>query len=635
MLEDSETDPTHTEPDGPDQEPLETETARVWATLKKDLPARIFFGYFAFVLLPYLVPVLSPGQLDRFGEVFGDLLFWPIVLVSFQAGLGKLDDAVERRFWHYISLSFAGWMLLRWLREFFPGESWSLPMDSLYIVLYLFFFLASALKPHVTSYPRTDFLTALQTFGGLALVFLLFGYFVVIPATLNLVSYETWRPSFALYSVLDALLALRFFALRRAAPTARWRNVYGLLAISWSMWLCLDFWVGLSYLEILTWPRASGSGFDVFWYLSLLTVGLAARIRHVADTGSAEVAKSRQPSSLAVSQLTSPLVLSAFLFPVIHLTLHSFDLLDTNARQSREVLVLASLLLLGGLAILEHVLVRRYQHQAEEALERQRRELLRADKMIALGTLASGVAHEVNNPTHFIMLNLPILRDAWRDVGHILERHFAEDPDFRLANIPYAEMRHEIPQLIDEIYQGADRIRLIVSELQDYSADHDSQAVGPVTVNRAVRSALTLLANPIKRATRRFSVENEKDLPPIRGNVRRLEQVIINLILNACQALTDPEQAVRVTTSFDPRSRQVAVRVEDEGRGIPEERIERMIDPFYTTRRDQGGTGLGLAVAARIVDEHQGSLTFDSEVGQGTVVRLLLPVYVDTEEGEE
>jgi PAS domain S-box-containing protein len=264
--------------------------------------------------------------------------------------------------------------------------------------------------------------------------------------------------------------------------------------------------------------------------------------------------------------------------------------------------------------------------RAEEEASLQRRQLMEADKMVALGTLVSGVAHEVNNPNHFIMLNIPVLQRAWEDARPVLERHAELDADFRLANIPFAEMRQEIPDLLGEILAGTDRIKAIISELRDYSRPEVTTSMDPVDVNAVVRGALKLLANPIAKSTRHFEVEYGEDLPLALGSVRRLEQVVINLVLNALQALPDPDRRVSIRTRFEPTGPWLVIEVADAGRGIPPDALDHIRDPFYTTRRDSGGTGLGLAVSSRIVEEHRGRLDFESEVGVGTTARLSVPV---------
>jgi polar amino acid transport system substrate-binding protein len=110
---------------------------------------------------------------------------------------------------------------------------------------------------------------------------------------------------------------------------------------------------------------------------------------------------------------------------------------------------------------------------------------------------------------------------------------------------------------------------------------------------------------------------------------QRIEQVVVNLILNACQALPDKERAIQLSTSWDPERRQARVEVKDEGVGIPLENLPRVTEPFFTTKRNAGGTGLGLSVSAGIAREHGGSLEFESTPGQGTTARLVLPVAME------
>ncbi len=288
--------------------------------------------------------------------------------------------------------------------------------------------------------------------------------------------------------------------------------------------------------------------------------------------------------------------------------------------------------LTGGFGTLQDITEMK---RAERDASRHRDELVRADKMISLGILVSGVAHEINNPNHFIMLNTPLLRDAWNDALPALEHWDKNNSSFRLAGLEWKEMRQEVPQVIDEILQGAERIKTIVADLKNFARDPEHGMKSEVSLNEVVRSALRLIANRLKNSTRHLTVVYGDDLPPARGNRQKLEQVIINLVLNACDALEDPDRAIRITTgNADDSQQTVFVRVQDEGRGISPADLDRITDPFFTTRRTSGGTGLGLAVSSRIVEEHHGELRFESEQGKGTTATMVLPVEPSGEESE-
>lgn len=180
--------------------------------------------------------------------------------------------------------------------------------------------------------------------------------------------------------------------------------------------------------------------------------------------------------------------------------------------------------------------------------------------------------------------------------------------------------------MLDEMLEGARRIKRIVEDLKDFARPEDAGQREPMDMNAVVRAALRLIGNPIKKATHRLEVDLAEALPPVTGNAQRIEQVVVNLVLNACQALPDPERAIRITTRHEAERGQVALTVEDEGVGIPPEHLSRLTDPFFTTKRDRGGTGLGLSVSSGIVTEHGGTLEFRSTPGAGTAVRLVLPV---------
>jgi polar amino acid transport system substrate-binding protein len=145
-----------------------------------------------------------------------------------------------------------------------------------------------------------------------------------------------------------------------------------------------------------------------------------------------------------------------------------------------------------------------------------------------------------------------------------------------------------------------------------------------VDVNQVVRSAVTLTRSRLDKATHRLEVSITDDLPAVRGSFQRIEQVVVNLILNACDALPSPGRAIRIGTRGG-RNDGVELFVEDEGTGMDARTLSRIRDPFFTTKRNSGGTGLGVSISDGIVHEHGGTLDFQSEEGRGTLVTVELP----------
>jgi polar amino acid transport system substrate-binding protein len=130
----------------------------------------------------------------------------------------------------------------------------------------------------------------------------------------------------------------------------------------------------------------------------------------------------------------------------------------------------------------------------------------------------------------------------------------------------------------------------------------------------------------LKKSTKNLFIKLTEHSILIRGNFQKLEQVFINLIKNACQALVDNSKKIEISTTYEKEKKQILIKVMDEGIGIKEEHKKKITDPFITTRRDQGGTGLGLYISKQIVKEHKGSIEFQSEEGKGTTVTVILPV---------
>ncbi len=315
-----------------------------------------------------------------------------------------------------------------------------------------------------------------------------------------------------------------------------------------------------------------------------------------------------------------------------------FGVMDPAAISMQMVLRYAAvvlgplLLLLGGAALWTRSLKRQVDQRtrslshALEQLRENQQQLVQADKMAALGVLVSGVAHEINNPTGVILLNVPILKKLNVEVLRVLDDVYREKGDFPLGGSAYARLRDRLPRIVEVMEESAHRIRNIVDDLRNFSRVAPAADYREVSVCEVAHKAARLVGGTIQKTTEHFSLACEERLPSVWGNPTRLEQVVVNLLLNACQALSASTQAilVRVQVSLDGKS--VIVSVADEGVGIAPEHLSRLTDPFFTTKRTNGGTGLGLSVSAGIVQEHGGRLEFVSDLGKGTLVRLYLPV---------
>ena len=156
---------------------------------------------------------------------------------------------------------------------------------------------------------------------------------------------------------------------------------------------------------------------------------------------------------------------------------------------------------------------------------------------------------------------------------------------------------------------------------KDYARQDSATHFDKIDLNSVVEAAGRLTFNKIKNATNHYKTNLTK-LPDIFGNRQRLEQVVINLIQNSCEALSGPEKAITISTTFDKGEGRVKLAVTDEGCGIDPQSITKVMDPFYTSKRTMGGTGLGLSVSAGIIKEHDATIKFESNFGTGTTVTL-------------
>lgn len=255
--------------------------------------------------------------------------------------------------------------------------------------------------------------------------------------------------------------------------------------------------------------------------------------------------------------------------------------------------------------------------------EENREQLLQAEKMASLGHLIAGVTHELNNPFGCIKLNAEHFEKVWEDILPILELYVKTDNDFEITGLNFSEAREEIEKLLKGLLGAVNRVNHIIEQLRGYCQPGDERE--ECDINNIVRTVTTLMESTINKSTNHFSTELANKLPTIVGNPQQLEQVFINLLHNACQALPDKSREIFVSTRYELNEQKIIVRVEDQGIGIDESKLKCVMEPFFTTKRDKGGMGLGMSNSYKIIKEHNGEITLKSQRGQGTTVSVLLP----------
>ncbi len=236
---------------------------------------------------------------------------------------------------------------------------------------------------------------------------------------------------------------------------------------------------------------------------------------------------------------------------------------------------------------------------ARRALEAK---LMVADRMAAIGALAAGVAHEINNPLSYVITNLAFVLEELKGQSAQLD---------------------EARQALEEARTGAERVRVIVRDLKIFSRP-DEDRIGPVDVRHALESSVNMAWSEIRQKARLVKVFGQ--VPPALGNEARLGQVFLNLLINAAHAVpagAAEQNEIRIVTRVD--GGRVVVEVWDTGSGISKEVLPHIFSPFFTTKQVTGGTGLGLAICHQIIARLGGELTVQTEVGKGSQFRVVLP----------
>lgn len=262
--------------------------------------------------------------------------------------------------------------------------------------------------------------------------------------------------------------------------------------------------------------------------------------------------------------------------------------------------------------------------KANEELKLAQSQIIQSSKLATIGQLAAGVAHEINNPLAFVASN-----------SKSLEKYFKKILDFigmlseRIDNDNYAELKKsnnvdfiisDIEELLADNQEGLTRVRDIIADLKTFSRV-DQAEMEKANLNDCIETTLKIAWNEIKYKVK--LIKELSDIPSITCNVGQINQVLMNLIVNAAQAI-ETEGEVTITTRVE--NSDIVLVIKDTGCGISPEDMEKIYDPFFTTKPVGMGTGLGLSITYGIIKDHDGTIELESEEGKGTAFTIRLPI---------
>ncbi len=262
----------------------------------------------------------------------------------------------------------------------------------------------------------------------------------------------------------------------------------------------------------------------------------------------------------------------------------------------------------------------------ERLLQRQ---LIQSEKLATLGLLVSGIAHEINNPNNFITFNVPIMKDYVRALIPMADERFAGRRDVELFGMSYEEFREDLFRLLENIEHGSDRINGIVKKLKSFVKMDSVEEKTWFEPAAVIEKGIGMVRNEVAKKVRIVSLSVQENLPLVYTNPMVVEQILINLLLNAGSAADKADSRVEIAASVKGTGQDyLHIEVRDNGCGMDAETRKKLFQPFFTSRSTGEGTGLGLYITKNLIEGLGGVIEVESSPGLGSRFTISLPVMV-------
>lgn len=249
------------------------------------------------------------------------------------------------------------------------------------------------------------------------------------------------------------------------------------------------------------------------------------------------------------------------------------------------------------------------------------------EKLFSLGLLVAGIAHEINNPNNFIYFNIPILRSYFQFLLPIVDKSLSTKPEQSVFGRPYSVFKEDCFKIVDNLEHGSTRINQILQNLKEFVHEQGRSKVHRIDLKQTVEKGVSICIGRIKKSVKNFEMIIPEELPQLLSDPLAIEQIVVNLLINAAQAADKKNSWIKLEIKRQQENEnELLIEIHDNGCGMDAETRKKIFDPFFTTKPVGIGTGLGLPIVHRLVTELGGFIEVLSEVGKGSLFRVIFKI---------